>query len=166
MSPMSDQPITLAVLTTALVQFHRDVILPDLHKVVEASEGRLRNEMYGLHDSVLQNFARLETEYVFLKVAVSRLEERMTAVETRMGVLETQYTALEAQYRELLAGFHRLEEKLARVEARLARAERNGDDLVAAQDKEPLRAEVADLRARMDGLQEQMRALAERVDRR
>lgn len=65
---------------------------------------------------------------------------------------------LETQYADLLAGFHRLEERLARVE-------RNVDDLVAAQDKEPLRAEVADLRVRVDGLQEQVRVLAERVDR-
>ena len=40
MSPMSDQPLTRAVLTQALVEFHRDVILPDIQKVVEASEGR------------------------------------------------------------------------------------------------------------------------------
>lgn len=36
MSPMSDQPVTLAVLTTALAQFHRDVIVPDMHRVFES----------------------------------------------------------------------------------------------------------------------------------
>jgi len=47
---MSDQPLTLAV----LAEFHRQVILPDVRRVVneavQSSESRLRDEMHGLHD--------------------------------------------------------------------------------------------------------------------
>ena len=162
MSPMSDQPITLAV----LAQFHREVILPDIQKVVEASEGRLRNEMYGLHDSVLQKLAKLETEYEALKAGLGRVEDRLERMHERIGVLER-------QYQDLLAGFHRLEERLAlleerlaHVEERLARVEKSVDELVAGRDKEPLRAEVADLRARVDSLQAQVRSLESRLEQR
>ena len=148
MSPMSDQPITLAV----LAQFHREIILPDIQKVVEASEGRLRNEMYGLHDSVLQKLATLETEYEALKAGLGRVEDQLERMDERIGVLER-------QYQDLLAGFHRLEERLARVE-------KNVDELVAGRDREPLRAEVADLRARVDSLQAQVRNLEARLEQR
>jgi chromosome segregation ATPase len=160
MSPMSDQPITLAV----LAQFHREIILPDIQKVVEASEGRLRNEMYGLHDSVLRKLAKLETEYEALKAGLGRVEERLDRMDERFGVLER-------QYQDLLAGLHRLEERvahlegaLARVEERLARVEKSVDEFVAGRDQEPLRAEVADLRARVDSLQAQVRTLEKRLD--
>ena len=32
---MSDQPVTLAVLKTALAQCHREIMLPDMNRVVE-----------------------------------------------------------------------------------------------------------------------------------
>jgi hypothetical protein len=46
---MSDQPLTLAV----LAQFHRQVILPDIERIVAATEHRLRDEMHVLQDFVL-----------------------------------------------------------------------------------------------------------------
>ena len=50
---MSEQPITLA----ALAKFHREVIFPDIQRIVgdavSGSEGRLRNEMQGFHDEML-----------------------------------------------------------------------------------------------------------------
>lgn len=40
---MSDPPVTLAVLKTALTQFHREVFLPDFQRIVdEAFAGRER----------------------------------------------------------------------------------------------------------------------------
>jgi hypothetical protein len=55
MSPMSDQPVTLAV----LAKFHREVILPDVQRIVEESERRLRDEMHGLQDAVLTRLGNL-----------------------------------------------------------------------------------------------------------
>ena len=56
---MADEPVTLSV----LAQFHRDVILPDMQRVV----GELRSEMNarfddvnGHFDAIYQRFDRLE----------------------------------------------------------------------------------------------------------
>lgn len=155
MSPMSDQPVTLAVLTTALAQFHREVIVPDMHRVFEGLFERLIkprfDEIDGHFDAIYVRFAKLEAEYEFLKVGLARVEGRLDRMDGRLEVLEV-------QYRDLLAGLHRLEERLARVE-------KNVDELVAAGEKETLRAEVADLRTRVDSLQAQVRTLETRLDR-
>ena len=44
--------------------------------------------MYGLHDSVLQKLAKLETEYEALKAGLERVEERLDGVEGRLKALE------------------------------------------------------------------------------
>jgi len=57
---MSDQPLTLA----ALAQFHRQVIVPDIQRIVaatvEASEQRLRDEMHGLQEDIRKLDQRLK----------------------------------------------------------------------------------------------------------
>ncbi len=161
MSPMSDQPVTLAVLTTALAQFHREIVLPDMHRVFEdLFERRMKprfDEIDGHFDVIYHKLDKLETEYEFLKVGLARVEGRLDRIEGRLDRIEGRIHVLESQYQDLLAGLHRLEERLGRVE-------RNVDELVAAKEKEPLRAEVADLRARVDSLQAQVRNLESRLD--
>ena len=56
---MSDQPITLAVLTEALARFHESVFLPSLRETVAASEHRLLDTMHTLHDELLERLDRL-----------------------------------------------------------------------------------------------------------
>jgi len=146
MSPMSDQPLTLGV----LAQFHRDIIVPDIQRIVSESESRLRNEMRTFHDEILHRLTKLESEYHLLTIGLARVEGRLDSVEGRLE-------SLEAQYRDLLASVLRLEERLSRVEKQL-------DAVAAAQEKEPLRAEVADLRTRVDSLQAQVRSLEKRFD--
>ncbi len=107
---MPDDPITLATLT----QFHREVMLPDVQRIVGEAVGELRRE-FGARfdevnrhfDSVYQRFERLETEYHMLVVGLKRVEERL--------------------------------------------------------DKMVLKSELADLKARVDGLQEQIRVLEGRL---
>jgi len=143
MSPMSDQPLTLAV----LAQFHREIILPDVRRIVHeavsdavsASERRL----HGHIDGILHKLDKLETEYESLKVGLRRVE--------------TQGVAIEALHRDLLAAVNRLEERLSRVEHQV-------DSLVEATQKDPLRAELIDLRARVDSLEAQVRSLESRRD--
>jgi predicted nucleic acid-binding Zn-ribbon protein len=148
MSPMSDQPVTLAVLTTALARFHRDVIRPDTERVFEALFERLIkprfDEIDGRFDAIYHKLEKLETDYEFFKVGLARVEERLQV--------------LEHQYQDLLAGLHRLEDRLSRVEAQV-------DQVVADRAKEALRTEVADLRSRVDVLQLRVRNLEKRVDR-
>jgi chromosome segregation ATPase len=146
MSPMSDQPITLAV----LAQFHREIILPDVQRIVGEAIAGSERRIQANFDSVFHKLDKLETEYEALKAGLGRVEED----QKRMGQT---LKVLESQYRDLVAGLHRLEERLARVE-------KNLDELGAAREKDPLRAEVADLRTRVDGLQTQVQALEKRFD--
>ena len=54
-------------LVPVLAKFHREVLLPDVKRVVaeavEASERRLRDEMQAGFDALAQRLDRLETEY-------------------------------------------------------------------------------------------------------
>lgn len=50
-------------LVPILTIFHRDVVLPDIKRVVEESESRLRDEMHTLVDTLAQRPERLEPEY-------------------------------------------------------------------------------------------------------
>jgi hypothetical protein len=85
---MSDQPLTLIV----LAQFHRQVILPDIERVVGAAVGgcerRLRDEMHTLHDFVLTRLDRLEIEYEAIKAGLGRLENRFEQTEARLDRID------------------------------------------------------------------------------
>jgi len=148
MSPMSDQPITLAV----LAQFHREIILPDVQRIVGEAIAGSERRMQASLDRIFHKLEKLETEYEALKAGLGRVEEDQKRMSQTLKVLES-------QYRDLVAGLHRLEERLARVE-------KSVDELVAAHGKESLRVEVADLRARVDGLQAQVRSLESRLEQR
>jgi hypothetical protein len=69
MPRMSDAPLTVGALAGALTRFHREVLLPDIQRVVGdavgASEGR--------------QLDRLETESAATKIGLKRLEERLAA---------------------------------------------------------------------------------------
>jgi hypothetical protein len=45
-----------------LTQFHREVIVPDIERIVGASEWRLCDEMHRLHDALLVRFEDLEMQ--------------------------------------------------------------------------------------------------------
>jgi hypothetical protein len=63
------------------------VIVPDIQRIVgdavSGSEGRLRNEMQGFHDSILKKLGDLETESAAIKIGLKRVEERLDVVEVR-----------------------------------------------------------------------------------
>ena len=46
-----------------LTRFHRDILLPDIERIVGASEQRLRNEMQTLFDSLSRQIEELRIEY-------------------------------------------------------------------------------------------------------
>jgi len=65
----------LAILTS----FHREVMLPDMQRMVDAAEARLNarfDDVNGHFDAVYQRFDRLETEYHMLVAGLKRVEER------------------------------------------------------------------------------------------
>jgi chromosome segregation ATPase len=153
MSAMSDQPVTLAV----LAQFHRDVVLPDVERVVGALERRMDARFNAHLDAIYQRFDRLEAEYQMVVVGLRRVEEGLDRVEERIGGLDARVGMLEAGYRDLLAMVHRLDERLSRVERAL-------DELVTAQQRYALESEVRQLRARLDTVEAQVDALRQRLE--
>jgi chromosome segregation ATPase len=132
MSAMSDQPLTVA----ALAEFHRQVVLPDMERLIGESERRLHNEMHGLQGAVIH---RLE-----------RVEDELRSVTAGLRGLEGRLDLHESGYQDVIAAIHRLEERLSRVEKRV-------EDLADAQEKRDLRSEVAELRSRLDSLEARVR---------
>jgi hypothetical protein len=48
-------------LVQVLTKFHRDIIVPDIERIVGASEQRLRDEMQRGFDALVQRLDKLET---------------------------------------------------------------------------------------------------------
>jgi chromosome segregation ATPase len=144
---MSDQPLTVGALAGALAKFHRDVIAPDIQRIVgdavSGSEGRLRNEMQGFHDSILKKLGDLETESAAIKIGLKRVEERLDLVEVRLGKVEDRLDGVETALR--------------RLEGRLSRVEKRIDEI--AEPQPGLRAEVQQLKISIDSLQGRIDAL-------
>ena len=175
---MSEAPVTLSVLTKALAEFHRGVILPDIQRVVQdavtSSEQRLESQLMRHIDGLAHKLTNLEQEVKIgfaqvgpferdTRVALARIdarldgvEARLKAVEGRLDRVEGRLAVLERQYADLLSALHRLEERLRRVEART-------DQIAAAQEKLALKSEVAALAGRVDGLAEEVRRLEHRL---
>ena len=150
---MSDQPVTRSVLTSvlasALVKFHEEIIAPDVRRIVQESEARLRNDMQGFHDSIVKRLGDLETESQAIKIGLKRVEERLDLVEVRLGKVEDRLDAVETALR-------RLEERLSRVEKRI-------DEI--AEPQPGLRAEVQQLKTSIESLQGRIDALERRAKR-
>jgi len=77
MPRMSDRPLTVRALASALDQFHRNVVQPDIYRIVGESERRLRDQIQTFHDATLTRFDRLETEYAAIKIALKRIEDHL-----------------------------------------------------------------------------------------
>ena len=112
---MSNDPITLATLT----QFHREVLLPDVERIVgnavEGSERRLRDEMHSLFDALAQRLDRLETEYHMLVAGLKRVEERLDSMEQKLEkmALRSELDDLKARVDGLQGQIRALEERLS-----------------------------------------------------
>lgn len=64
-------------LLKVLTRFHREVMLPDVERVVGDAERRIRDEMLTHFDGVYKRLDRLEQEYHSLSAAVARIEARL-----------------------------------------------------------------------------------------
>ncbi len=114
---MPDDPITLATLT----QFHREVLLPDMQRLMAESEQRTQLRMDTQFDAVYQRFDRLETEYQMVLAGLKRLEERLDGVESRLSAVEQKLerVALRSEFEALKARVDSLQAQLRALEARL-----------------------------------------------
>lgn len=64
-------------LVRVLTKFHREVIAPDVERIVGAAERRLRDEMHTLADAGSQQTHELRTEYHMIVAGLKRIEDRM-----------------------------------------------------------------------------------------
>ena len=115
-------------LATVLARFHREVLLPDVQRIVTESEGRLRDEMHGLFDGLSKRLDRLETEYHMLVAGLKSVEGRLDGVEHRLGSVEKRLdgieqrldkVALRSELLQLKTRVDDLQEQVRTLEARL-----------------------------------------------
>jgi chromosome segregation ATPase len=102
-------------LVPILTKFHRDILRPDIERIVAASEQRLRDEMHTLFDALSGQIAELRTEYHMLVAGLKRLEERMDRLDARLDKL-----ALRSELEDLKARVDGLQAQVRTLEARLA----------------------------------------------
>jgi polyhydroxyalkanoate synthesis regulator phasin len=101
-------------LVQVLTKFHREIVVPDIERIVSASEQRLRNEMQTLFDALAQQIQELTTEYHMLVAGLKRVEERLDRLEQRLDKL-----ALRSELLELKSRVDGLQEQVRTLEARL-----------------------------------------------
>jgi hypothetical protein len=75
-----------------LTRFHREVIAPEMRRVVSELVGEavsgLEGRMNAHFDAIYKRFDRLETEYQMLVAGLKRVEERLEGVEQRLDRVE------------------------------------------------------------------------------
>ena len=97
-----------------LTKFHREIVVPDIERIVGASERRLRDEVHTVFDALAQRLDRLETEYQMLVAGQKRVEDRLERVEQRLDKM-----ALRSDLLELKTRVDNLQEQVRTLEARL-----------------------------------------------
>jgi hypothetical protein len=64
-------------LWSILMRFNREVIAPDVHKIVNTAFGALQRDMYSHFDAIYKRFDNIDSELVAIKGGLKRLEARM-----------------------------------------------------------------------------------------
>ena len=82
-------------MTTAFARFHRDVLVPEVERIVGESEERITRRFNAHFDSVYQRLDRLETEYQMLVVGLKQVEDRLDTVEARLDGVEGRLDRIE-----------------------------------------------------------------------
>jgi predicted nuclease with TOPRIM domain len=101
-------------LVQVLTKFHREIVVPDIERIVGSAELRLRDEMQTGFDALAQRLDKLETEYHMLVVGLKRVEERLDRIEQRLDK-----TALRSELLELKGRVDELQGQVRALEARL-----------------------------------------------
>lgn len=98
-----------------LTRFHREIVLPDITRIVGEAVGALEGRMNAHFDEIYKRFERLETEYHMLVAGLKRVEERLDRVEQRLDkmALKSELLALKARVDDLQGQVRQLEERLS-----------------------------------------------------
>ena len=96
-----------------LTRFHREVVVPDIERIVDARSGikieALQNEMFSHFDEIYRRFDRLESEYQALSVAVKRLEVAFAEDRASRKGMQSEIEKLKVQIADLQERLVRLE---------------------------------------------------------
>jgi len=108
-------------LIPALTKFHREIVVPDIERIVAASEQRLRHEMHTLLDAIVQELKELRTEYHMIVAGLKRVEDRLDQIDDRLGRVEVgvDKAALRSELHELQTRVDSLQGQVHALEARL-----------------------------------------------
>jgi chromosome segregation ATPase len=123
-------------LASTLAASHRDILIPDLQRMIATPIRELRDDVHALLDAQAQDIRALQTEYQMIVAGLKRVEGQLDRVDGRL---------------------EKVEGRLGQAEAALGRIE-------AKVDKQVLRSELRELQAKVDGLQGQMRVLEARLE--
>ena len=130
MGAMGEEPLTSSTLVSTLAQFHREIVMPEFRREMDALRTDIRAEFAGHLDAMYKLFERLEIEYHSLSAAVTRLEDRMERVEGRLGALEQRLDGIEERLDKVALRSELLELK-ARVDGLQAQIKVIEDRLTA-----------------------------------
>lgn len=136
-----------------LAQFHREVILPDVQRIVDEAVGTLRNDMYSHFDAIYVRFDRLESEYYALKSWMSRLDERLTRIETEMGRVESELQSLNGRMGRVETELQAVKSNLRAVEIRVTDIENKIDRLATESELVEIRQQIVILNDRIAALE-------------
>ena len=109
-----------------LTRFHREIVLPDIKRVVGETVGEavsaLEGRMNTHFDEIYKRFERLETEYHMIVAGLRRVEDRLDHVETRLEAVEKQLekVALKSELLEIKARVDGLQDQVRLLEERLS----------------------------------------------
>jgi predicted nuclease with TOPRIM domain len=101
-------------LVQILTKFHREIVIPDIERIVGKAFDGLRDEMQTGFDALAQRLDKLEIEYHMLVAGLKRVEERLDRVEQRLDKM-----ALRSELLELKTRVEGLQEQVRVIEARL-----------------------------------------------
>lgn len=101
-------------LVPVLTRFHREILVPDIERIVGASEQRLRDEMHTLYDSLSHQIDDLRSEYHMLVAGLKRVEERLDHLDQRMDKF-----TLRSELLDLKSRMEGLQDQVRTLEARL-----------------------------------------------
>src|SRR5512135_534573 len=108
MAPMGDDLIPI------LTRFHREIVLPDIERVVGNAVGDLERRLNVHFDEIYRRLDRLEGEYHLIVAGLKRVEERLDRVEQRLEktALKSELLALQARVDGLQDEIRRLQERV------------------------------------------------------
>lgn len=156
----------------ALMEFHREVVLPDMQRVVkeavEGSERSLRNEMYSIADSTYLRFDRIESELAAvkggltrvesevaeLKVRMSRVEARLGNVEARLGNVESRLADVESELQSVKSSLTQVEARVSALEIRLAGVDEKIDQFAPQSGLVEIRQQITAMNRRITKIEQ------------